>query len=646
MIDIRKYILYLLTILVLIIPSNVLAFTGINYRSFSGLDEVDKITESEIDHTKSVFVSEMGSDDNNGSISSPFKTINKAIASIEEDYTIYVRNGTYNEVVVIDKGNITLRNYPGEVAKITGVNIPNSNANIIINPNLSNITIYGLYIQDRNESTIEAAFGIFVHGGVRNLIIQNNNFTNLNGNVSYKDSGGYNAGGIVIYGNQERASKNILITGNKLYNMDCGRSEAITLTGYVAEADIIENEINDIVNIGIDVAGGYKANSNPDYDYARNIYVAGNKVDNAVSTIAYNGGIYVDGAQGVLVERNMVTNCPYGISIDQEVYVSDEKYTAQNIIVSSNYFINNTIGGIRLGGSKGANTSVINSTVINNTAIHSPGAGSSVLVLGKSKNNNIVNNVFVDNGTWNNLIYTDDNSTEDDLININIYNNYLYHAHREGFGKKYFVFGATQYTESEFKDLPTVKDNIIGENVNLNSDNSVVAGSTLDGIGLITEYSSILRDYNGYLREEPLDLGYITNKRKVDTEEDLNKLKSKFAFENDYTVIDPVINNPEPDDSENNEVDNNQNNDQNNGVDNNQNNDQNNEVDDNQSTDQNNEVDDNQNDQIDDNTEQIDSSNEVINNPKTGDNIEFYIILLIVSLIGLIILFTKKKVLK
>lgn len=594
--NIRINILFLIVFIMLIIPKNVLAFTGKNYYSFSGLKEVEEISVSEIDYTKSLFVSENGNDENDGTISNPLKTINKAIEKADEDYTIYIREGTYNEAVLINKSNITLRNYPNEVAKITGVTEASLNYNISINPNLSNITIYGLHIQDHNEISIEAIFGIFVNGGVRNLIIQNNEFTNLNGNALYKDSGGYNASGIVIYGNQERVSKNILITGNKFHDMNCGRSEAITVTGYVTEVDIIENDVKDIENIGIDVVGGYKANSNPNYDYARYVYVAGNTIDNAVSTIAYNGGIYVDGAQGVLVERNMVSNCPYGISIDQEIYVGDEKYTAQDIIISSNYFINNTIGEIRLGGSKTTNTSVIDTHIINNTVIHPSTSGSGLLVLGQGHNNYIVNNVMIDNGTWNNLVYTDDYSQQENLYNIYFNNNYLYSKNHLYFvDGKYFYIAGVSYDEEGFKSLDTAKDNIISVDVELNSDYSVKEGTILASSGLKTDYFSILRDYNGDLREEPIDLGYITINRKNDTEEDLNKLKEIFPFKNDYTIIDPII----PDDT---------------------------------------------NDDLDD--PQEDGESEIIENPQTGDNITFYIVLLVISLLGIIIgivLYKKNK---
>ena len=321
----KHKIILILLLAILLIPFNVKAFEGENYYSFSGLKEVEEISAEEIDHTKALFVSPNGNDNATGTIDNPLKTINKAISLAKKDYTIFLREGSYNEAVIINKSYITLRNYPNETARITGENIPLPNKNILVEPNLTDITIYGLHIQDRQEIDKEAVFGIFVHGGVRNLIIQNNELTNINGNVAYvnETTGGDNAGGIVIYGDQKRASKNILITGNKIHDMNCGKSEAITVTGFVTEVDVIENDIKDIFNIGIDIAGHYNDNENVDKDYARYIYVAGNKVENAVSTIAANGGIYVDGSKGVLVERNYVTKCPFGISIDIEEDIPD-----------------------------------------------------------------------------------------------------------------------------------------------------------------------------------------------------------------------------------------------------------------------------------------------------------------------------------
>ena len=82
-----------------------------------------------------------GSDNNSGTIDSPFKTINKGISMVNAGGTVYVMNGVYQNanygnvdpststnmnnqhVVTINKSGtedayITLRNYPGDTPKI------------------------------------------------------------------------------------------------------------------------------------------------------------------------------------------------------------------------------------------------------------------------------------------------------------------------------------------------------------------------------------------------------------------------------------------------------------------------------------------------------------------------------------------------
>ncbi|MCR4581421.1 MAG: DUF1565 domain-containing protein [Bacilli bacterium] len=531
-----KKLLYLL--LILIIPFTASAYRGKNYRSFSSVKEMSEITVSEIDHSVSVFVSPDGDDSNSGTVDAPFKTITHAIVEAKCYNTIYLRSGTYNEKVTLDKSNLTLRNYPGEEAIITGVDLPGSIANIVVNPNLKNIKIYGLHIQDRQEQDIEAAYGIIVYGGVKELIIQNNEFKNINGNTAhYSDLNGYNAGGIVLYGDQENPIQDVLIANNKLHDMDCGKSEAITTTGYVNKVDIIENDIRNIFNIGIDIAGHYSANSNPDKDYSRYVYVAGNVVISATSTIADNSGIYVDGAKGVLVERNYVEDCPFGVSIDQENDVTNINHHTEDIVVSSNLFYHNIKGGIRVGTTSLLSSSVFNSVIINNTVMQKTTAGTGALVIAKSHDNEIVNNVIFDEGSWNNLIFTDDYSTSNEIYNYSIANNYLWSNNHLWFvNDEYFFLANTHYTEVTFAALPFVTNNIIGTAVSLNTDYSIVAGSILDGAGLSHEYKSILRDYNGNLGTSSISLGYINVQTKTDTEEDINALSDIFPFKKNYII--------------------------------------------------------------------------------------------------------------
>lgn len=533
------------------------AYNNSNYYSFSGLEPMEEITVAEIDHNTSFFVSPDGNDETgDGTITKPYKTVNKAIAEAANPIwdtdcnitgrtanTIYLREGTYPENVVVDKNNITIRNYPGETARVTGGGLTTYNANIYIMKNLSNIRIYGLNIEDRHEEGIEGVYGILVRGGTSNIIIQNNTFKNIHANfANYDGIHGNNATGVIVYGDQETVAHNILIANNEFTDIECGFSEVITVNGYTAMVDVIENYIHDVQNIGIDIAGQYGANSDPAKDYARYVYVAGNRIDNAVSASAVNAGIYVDGAKNVLVERNTVTNSPMGISIGEENQIVDLDYFTEGIIVSSNLLVNNTKSGLRIGTSSLRNSAVVNSVIVNNTIINPNTAAGAPIVVGKSHDNKIINNVIVDRGTWNGIFYTDDYSTTADFYNYTIDYNFFfaYSYNMWQFDGPVFNIAGQTFPYNDFNNSGYGEHNVFlatGTDVSLNSvldiNYNIVDGSALEGAGVNHDYDW-LRDYEGNLRDtNSIDLGYFANNIRISTAEDMARLTAEFPFTRD-----------------------------------------------------------------------------------------------------------------
>jgi hypothetical protein len=59
--------------------------------------------------------------------------------------------------------------------------------------------------------------------------------------------------------------------------------------------------------------GGYKVSKNVALDVARNGVIRGNVVYNCKSPYASAAGIYADGADDVLIERNICYNNQYGL---------------------------------------------------------------------------------------------------------------------------------------------------------------------------------------------------------------------------------------------------------------------------------------------------------------------------------------------
>jgi len=67
-----------------------------------------------------VYVSPSGSDDNPGTVDQPFKTVQKAVKSVESGGTVYVRDGIYREEVTVLKKNILITAYKNEKPVIKG----------------------------------------------------------------------------------------------------------------------------------------------------------------------------------------------------------------------------------------------------------------------------------------------------------------------------------------------------------------------------------------------------------------------------------------------------------------------------------------------------------------------------------------------
>lgn len=216
------------------------------------------------------YVSPDGNDTNNGSTSSPFKTISKAVEKMNAGDTLLLRGGTYYERLDLTKsGNAssyyTIKAYPGETPildgsqakdslsgdsalvfqgnsywKIDGLSIQNyHSAGIYLknganNINMNNLKIYSI---DPLTDTNYGCSAIFSEGNVQNCSVTNSDIHNvglkydrnwhhgiyITGGAQYwkidnnkiHDNGG---SAIHLYNGSSFSGKNITITNNTLYN--------------------------------------------------------------------------------------------------------------------------------------------------------------------------------------------------------------------------------------------------------------------------------------------------------------------------------------------------------------------------------------------------------------------------------------------
>jgi hypothetical protein len=357
------------------------------------------------------YVSPDGSDGNTGTINNPLRNINTALSKVLPGDTVFVRGGTYGEKIVFPKSGrldkyITLKVYPGEKAIIDGttLSITGKEALVTIRNN-SFIIFEGFDVCNYKSTTPWVNInGILVDQGSKYIQLKKNRIYNIEHNVKPED--GRSGHGIEIIGNTGVMMKNILVEENEIHDCNTGYSENLTINGYVDSFIIRKNKIYNAENIGIDAAGGYSANSNPSYNYARNGLISENELYNIdMSTGPIGGGhghgaigIYVDGARNIIIERNKLHECDRGIGIVSE----NDAYPTSNCIVRNNFIYNGWRTGIYLGGylnytSGGTNDCyVVNNTLYyNNKELGAFGEIEGEIRLTERCNNNVIKNNIV-----------------------------------------------------------------------------------------------------------------------------------------------------------------------------------------------------------------------------------------------------------
>jgi Secretion system C-terminal sorting domain len=375
------------------------------------------------------YVSPTGNNSNSGtSIATAWKTVQHAANSATPNSIVNILAGTYNELVSINvsgtNGNpIVFRNYQNDVVILSGSGFTTSFSNLISINSKSNITIQGLILENlfapfANGVLVVSNVGAGVqYITLNNLKIRNIRYTNVPNSAI--PVAGDNAHGIEVYGkgtSDADAIKFIKITNCEVYNNINGYSENITINGNVFGFDISNNSVHNNTNIGIDVAGNFGASANPVLDHARNGTIRQNLVYNNVSPVANSSGIYCDGCQATIIERNTSHHNTLGITVGCE-----QNGSTDDVIVRNNFVYQNTYTGIQIGGYTTATTGIVNNSIINNntcfqndlTSLHGE------LIVAKVNNCEIFNNIFNSAGTL--FFYVDNINPQNYTSNYNLF---------------------------------------------------------------------------------------------------------------------------------------------------------------------------------------------------------------------------------
>lgn len=358
-----------------------------------------------------------GSDDSTGtSLSQAWKTIQNAFEYATPGSTVYILGGTYYENVYANvsgtAGNpITYRNYQNDVVIIDGTGTPE--IDMLYIEDQSNLIINNITVQNKMASyATGVTISCTASASVDNIVLHNLKITSINwsNDTSAIPTSNDNSNPLLVAGtgtNQVNAITNIIIDSCEVFNNITGFSEAISIDGNIDSFIVSNNKVHDNKNIGIDMAGNYGVCSNSTLDHARNGHCYNNTCYKNVSSYATSAGIYVDGGQNIIIERNTLFRNGWGIEIGCE-----ENGATSNIIVRDNVIYNNKQAGLAIGGYTTLTTGqVLNSEVLNNTFLKDDysNSGTGEIYMTKMSSCKIQNNVFYTNAQ--NILITKDNIT-------------------------------------------------------------------------------------------------------------------------------------------------------------------------------------------------------------------------------------------
>lgn len=279
--------------------------------------------------------------------------------------TVFVKAGTYTETVSFGKSGtpaapIVLQNFGTDAPVINGNGVTD---NVVSISSKSNVQIIGFEVE--NASGGDPSIGISVDGSGNNILVRNCKVHDIASDTK-------NAHGIAAYGTSGTAPLlHLVFDGNEVYNCKLGQSESMVLNGNVDSFTVINNVVHDNDNIGIDFIG-FEGTASAD-DQARDGLCAQNHVYNisSKSNPTYGGdqsadGLYVDGGENIIVERNTVDSCDIGIEVASE----HGGKTTSDITVRSNFVSRSYQSNLLTGGYAASKGNALNIYFVNNTLYH------------------------------------------------------------------------------------------------------------------------------------------------------------------------------------------------------------------------------------------------------------------------------------
>jgi parallel beta-helix repeat protein len=229
------------------------------------------------------YVSTSGNDSNSGTLSSPFRTINKAAGVAKPGDEVLVRGGVYYGLVSIaSKGTsssrIVFRSYPGEVAVLDGTGTADAK---------DLVTLYKAEFVDFSNFEVRNAtkIGITLYAA-NNIRLTGNEVHRSMRNGIYAGHSAFGSSYDILIDNN-RVHDNVL--ENQYQTLSGGGWANAIVVSRTDRAQITNNRVYNNYGEGIDVL------------MSNNVLVRGNTVSDSFSV-----GIYLDNARYTTVDRNLV----------------------------------------------------------------------------------------------------------------------------------------------------------------------------------------------------------------------------------------------------------------------------------------------------------------------------------------------------
>jgi hypothetical protein len=352
------------------------------------------------------YVSKSGSDSNSGTEAAPWLTIQHAADAAGEGSTVYVKAGTYNEMVTFKKsgyaGNyITFKNYGSDRVIIDVTNKSGGTDGAIYVNKASYLDIEGFEIAN-GDSTFAA--GVFVYGTGTNHLI----FRNLNIHNFY--SGGFEI--VPLEWNPANGDRvdNVIIDGCTIHDVGVGPdpgsyNEMISLIGvtnYEIKNNTLYNSDKEGINPKLGSSNG-KIHDNVVHDILIGIYPDSASVAQGNIEI-YNNKTYNNSYGGIILAAEGSHNDLTNVNVyNNIIYGNGRGFIVENYNFNISFnFYNNTLYN---NSADGADIAIYNSAaktkgnIFNN--IISAANGESLIYFSESQPNVTVDhNLFYSTGSY------------------------------------------------------------------------------------------------------------------------------------------------------------------------------------------------------------------------------------------------------